>query len=55
MEKKNHFILLIKQLVTIAWKLLLMLLLTTGRIIIMAISIMNTKIEDYLKVPKKNL
>jgi hypothetical protein len=55
MNKKSALWQIIKQLFLLIWKLFLMLTLIAGRIITMVVTIMNTKIEDYLNVPKKNL
>ena len=55
MEKQGIVTRLLKQLLRIIWKLFLMLVLVVGRVIVMLVSIMNSQIEDYLRVPKKNL
>lgn len=55
MEKKSVFSQIFKQLFLLIWKLFLMVVLIAGRIITMVVSIMNTKIEEYLKVQKQNL
>lgn len=56
MEKKKKVLgIILKQLFLIVWKVFCMAVLIVNRIVIMILSIINSKIEDFLKVKKQNL